>query len=1148
MTSRILFASEINATQRIDLWSYNPGGIDPPLDLGILLPAGASAVSVGSSVLFVGQAPGSGASALYATDGTVAGTHQLILPGTAASGAVTSVVSVQLAGTQAIVCAITANGARSLWTTDGTQAGTAIAVPGVNAGSVYGAGSTTYFGGTPQTAAGQSAGTHGLWRLDGSVSLRLTAAATDVNPTGFATLADGRTLFRSTTTSSGHTVETLWVTDGTVAGTQQLPVSGLAGTSATIALTLDTPVQTTPNAAITLTGSYVGSPQFLDYNFGAGWIQAIAPTFAAGSFSFTVVGGIPAGSYTPQIRDHLATWIVSSAGLFVSSTWSPAALTSSPGAKAVFEFNANNPADIGGSKSAVGRVIDALDPTKSLTAMVATGGNPIVIAHDSGADGKRSLLQFHATALNPNTYDTSTDWLGAGGVGGTGGGALVGLANSTDLKTSGSFTTIIALKIDLSYSYEAGPIWGSLVTSGALQYAQLRYNRNPQFQGANITDSSGVAASAGSVGTVSAGWHVMTMIKDGSSGTLTYRLDGQVVQTSAITSTASFTATDFMIGGGFPQGPAANPGQENGVPAPFVGEFQAYSGILGASDLANAEALAGNSIGLSITPTGATVATAPAVPTSSTAGAPGAASPLLAVNGHFFFTAADQAGRTGLWVSDGTAAGTVELVGGGKLVQAGALAVLGAAVLFSGTDSLGVQGLWRTDGTQAGTSLVSAFGASAPAELTGNGSLVAFAATDAQGVRTLWTSDGSAAGTHELLPAGAATGGLAPTGIRLFYDQLVFTGTDAAGRNGLWMSDGTAAGTHAVAASATDTVLTGSAEVTVGIGRVIHMSPTLVTYAAQDGDTVTGGTGAATVTAGSGSVSMTGGAGSLLFVGGGGFSTVSGGAGAVTTFGGSGGGIFGGGAAGGSVLVAGSGNATLTGGGAGDRLFGSGGHVVMVAAHGRESLIGGSGSTTMTGGATAGAVIFTGGNATVTGGVAGGDTVVGGTGSLTMAIHNDALFAGSGNTVVTGGSTGADSVIGGSGGLSVTGHGDNLIVVGGSGAAAIAIGGGASLVFAGSGTMNLNESTGAGSVVFGHGSTNVAEGSGAMTYDVVKGAAGGTDAIGGYRPGIDRIALFGYGGEKPIVQASGSSSVLSLSDGTHITLLGVLHPGTILGA
>ncbi|WP_428390597.1 hypothetical protein [Lichenicoccus sp.] len=332
--------------------------------------------------------------------------------------------------------------------------------------------------------------------------------------------------------------------------------------------------------------------------------------------------------------------------------------------------------------------------------------------------------------------------------------------------------------------------------------------------------------------------------------------------------------------------------------------------------------------------------------------------------------------------------------------------------------------------------------------------------------------------------------------------------------------------------------------------QLIQLGATESVVVARNGDTVSCGVGNATISALNGATLVHAGAGSLLFLGGSVPSTVIGGSGSATIIGGAGGGVFAGGAAGHNVLAAGGGGTTLTGGGGGDALFGAaGGTDVLVAGLGRESLIGGSANaTSIVGGLTAGAVIFTGGATTVTGGAAGGDTVVGGAGPLTMTLHSDAVFAGSGAAKLTCGSAGADSIIGGSGSLAVTGKGANIILVGGVGASSIAAGNGACEVFAGPGAMTLQLGAGPATVIGGSGSTRITEGSGAVLYDIVKGAAGGTESIDGFRPGIDRLALFGYDNGVPSLTTAGGNNTLSLDDGTRITLLGVTDPSHSLAA
>ena len=55
----------------------------------------------------------------------------------------------------------------------------------------------------------------------------------------------------------------------------------------------------------------------------------------------------------------------------------------------------------------------------------------------------------------------------------------------------------------------------------------------------------------------------------------------------------------------------------------------------------------------------------------------------------------------------------------------------------------------------------------------------------------------------------------------------------------------------------------------------------------------------------------------------------------------------------------------------------------------------------------------------------------------------------------------------------------------------------------------------------------------------VDGHAGGTDLISGFKVGTDQIGLFGYDLGTVQQSSAGGNTMLDLSDGTKITLLGV---------
>ena len=137
------------------------------------------------------------------------------------------------------------------------------------------------------------------------------------------------------------------------------------------------------------------------------------------------------------------------------------------------------------------------------------------------------------------------------------------------------------------------------------------------------------------------------------------------------------------------------------------------------------------------------------------------------------FSGSDAAGNTGLWVTDGTAAGTTELAvanvyaplfGAGFNPQS--LRVLNGHVYFAATDAADVNGLWVSDGTAAGTHEITVNGAAttglAPSGITVLGNKLVMSGKDAAGNYGLWTSDGTTAGTFELSVTGGASNGTSP--------------------------------------------------------------------------------------------------------------------------------------------------------------------------------------------------------------------------------------------------------------------------------------------------------------------------------------------------------------------------------------------------
>ena len=182
---------------------------------------------------------------------------------------------------------------------------------------------------------------------------------------------------------------------------------------------------------------------------------------------------------------------------------------------------------------------------------------------------------------------------------------------------------------------------------------------------------------------------------------------------------------------------------------------------------------------------------------------------LTAFGNDMLFQGQDASGSSGLWITDGTTAGTAEIaIDGGSAsgVTPAYITAFNGNALFQGIDANGQSSLWITDGTSAGTqeladSSVNGGIELSPSDFVTLGRNAYFEANNSDGNPSLWVTDGTTLGTTELQVAGAWIGGLDPTNILAYDGELLFNGVDAAGNNGLWVSDGTAAGTVELAVS-----------------------------------------------------------------------------------------------------------------------------------------------------------------------------------------------------------------------------------------------------------------------------------------------------------------------------------------------------------
>ena len=172
-----------------------------------------------------------------------------------------------------------------------------------------------------------------------------------------------------------------------------------------------------------------------------------------------------------------------------------------------------------------------------------------------------------------------------------------------------------------------------------------------------------------------------------------------------------------------------------------------------------------------------------------------------------YFAGLDINGLSELFVSDGTAADTIEIVS--PLASAAGLypsdfTALSGRILFAGTDQQHNVQLWTTDGTPGGTGPVVVTASSAnglqPTDITAFGSGALFAGADPTGIG-LFFSDGTTNGTLELTAGDGVQGGPNPVGITTLDSgaQALFAGFDLNGLDQLYTTDGTASGTGVVA-------------------------------------------------------------------------------------------------------------------------------------------------------------------------------------------------------------------------------------------------------------------------------------------------------------------------------------------------------------
>ena len=180
----------------------------------------------------------------------------------------------------------------------------------------------------------------------------------------------------------------------------------------------------------------------------------------------------------------------------------------------------------------------------------------------------------------------------------------------------------------------------------------------------------------------------------------------------------------------------------------------------------------------------------------------------------YFFADGSDGNGPGVWISDGTDAGTQDIhpagiTNGYCLSNEPGFAAAGNKVLFQGFDSTHGYELFRTDGTLAGTALVRDIApgsaktgdSSTPSNFVSIGALACFSVGQGGGDGLAdaepWCSDGTAQGTLPLGDLNPGTDSSLPMGFTRVGADIVFSAFAPALGRRVWRSDGSAANTIA---------------------------------------------------------------------------------------------------------------------------------------------------------------------------------------------------------------------------------------------------------------------------------------------------------------------------------------------------------------
>jgi ELWxxDGT repeat protein len=166
------------------------------------------------------------------------------------------------------------------------------------------------------------------------------------------------------------------------------------------------------------------------------------------------------------------------------------------------------------------------------------------------------------------------------------------------------------------------------------------------------------------------------------------------------------------------------------------------------------------------------------------------------VGSELFFVGTDSSGGEGLFVTDGTVAGTTLLTTFPTGFYSWGFNAVGTDLYFENSDAANGSELWISDGTVAGTHRVTDTyinGSANASDYVVAGSLAYFTAADGVHGQQLWSFNGSAGGDAMVTDINPGAGGLNPTELTAAGATLYFVGTAADGSSELWSTTGSGA-------------------------------------------------------------------------------------------------------------------------------------------------------------------------------------------------------------------------------------------------------------------------------------------------------------------------------------------------------------------